>query len=109
MSALPHFADSSRNHPEVREVPGSDICSAANIVLRDHLIGPAERADFAVHDRDRKRFAVITCDRRDDWPRVRAVRGPTPQVTRWTLPASLIRWFQQLDVRRTKRVTFAGG
>jgi len=44
-----------------------------------------------------------------DWPRVQAVRVPTPQVTQWTLPATLIRWFQQLDVRRTKRVTFASG
>src|SRR5262245_30171329 len=30
MSALAHFADSTRTSPDVREVPQADICGAAN-------------------------------------------------------------------------------
>src|SRR5262245_22540260 len=47
MSALAHFADSSRTYPEVREVPISDICTAAKTKrmgwLFDHLVGKCEQ------------------------------------------------------------------
>src|SRR5215813_11840170 len=43
MSALSHFADSGRTSPKVREVPRSDICSAANCGLFDHLVGDGEQ------------------------------------------------------------------
>src|SRR5262245_5277981 len=39
MSALSHFADSSRTSRDVREVPIGDICSAANCTLFDYLVG----------------------------------------------------------------------
>ena len=38
MSALVHFADSSRIYPEVREVPEPDSCTTAF----DHLVGVGE-------------------------------------------------------------------
>jgi hypothetical protein len=48
MSALAHFADSSRTSPEVREVPLAESCIATIMCmgcddLLDHLIGAGEQ------------------------------------------------------------------
>jgi hypothetical protein len=42
MSALAHFADSSRISHEVREVPIADSCGAANSALFDDRVGTGE-------------------------------------------------------------------
>src|SRR5262245_47040618 len=44
MSALVRFADSRRTCCKGREVPGSDICTAANSTLLDHLVGTGEQS-----------------------------------------------------------------
>src|SRR6516225_7542096 len=53
MSAFAHFADSRRTSLEVREVPTSDICSAANCSLFDHLVS----ARLAIQCRRRRQLA----------------------------------------------------
>src|SRR3954464_14491685 len=43
MSALAHFADSSRNHPEVRFVPLPAVSKCSKTALLDHLVGAGEQ------------------------------------------------------------------
>jgi hypothetical protein len=49
MSALAHFADSSRNHPEVREVPLTDSCTATETRVQIACKRPMRLAAHARH------------------------------------------------------------
>src|SRR6266511_6312525 len=59
MSALPSKADVDPRSCDVAKVPGSDICSAANCGLFDHLVGNGEHARGNV---EAKRFCGLEID-----------------------------------------------
>ena len=59
MSALSHFADSSRTFREVREVPIGDLSRCSNVQLLDHLVGKREQL---VGNRQAERFGSLQID-----------------------------------------------
>jgi hypothetical protein len=64
MSALPPAADIGRLHAQVRSVPTSDSCTAANSVLFDDLVGSGEQR---LRNAEAERFCGLEIDHQLDF------------------------------------------